>query len=57
MSQSWDNVASMHKLFTVSSYTQKTASSMSTVSTLHMQQHELHTLNQLLSRPPLDAGQ
>ena len=56
MSQSWENVANMCELFTVSSHTQRNLNSiislscMSTVSTVRMQQHD-RTLNQLLCRP------
>ena len=42
MLQSWDNVANMHKLFTVSSHTQRQSISLA-VSTVCMQQHELWT--------------
>ena len=47
MLQSWDNVANMHELFTVSSHTRRKSISLAiclaTVSTVHMQQHELRT--------------
>ena len=49
MSQSWDNVANMQELFTVSSRTQRKSveyylpSCMSTVSTVLLQQYELWT--------------